>query len=120
MRPAASGLGAVLIVVGAGCALSEPDASSEAALVECFLADYALGPTFDSPETAVADALETEAAIGPMPGSVDQYERIERSEDRVDLEFRESDDNYVTWSTTQDEEGLWSVVSLSACLPNGT
>jgi hypothetical protein len=85
--------------------------------VECIEADYTLEPTFDSPENAVADALETEASLGPLPGSLDQYERIERADGWVDFELRESDDSFVVWSTTQDEDGQWGVVSVSACLP---
>ena len=118
MRTAASVLGALLVtLVGAGCGPSEPDAPSNDAQAACFEADYALEPTFDSPEDAVADALVTEASLGPLPGGVDEYERIERADGWVDFEFRESDDNFVVWSTTQDDDGQWGMVSVSACLP---
>lgn len=121
MRPATSGLGALLvIVVVGGCGPSEPDAPSNDALAECFEADYALEPTFDSPENAVADALETEASLGLLPGSVDDHERIQRTDGWVDFELRESDDNFVVWSTTQDEDGQWGMVSVSACRPDSS
>lgn len=118
MRPTAAGLGALLIVLGTGCGAAEPDAPSQAALVECFEADYAFEPAFDSPEDAVDDALETEASLGPLPGTLENYERIERSAGRVDFEFRESDDDYVIWSTTQDDDGRWGMVAVSACRPD--
>ena len=120
MRSTAAGLGALVIVLGSGCGVAVPDAPPEAALVECFEADYALEPTFESPEDAVADALETEASLGPLPATLDDYERNERSEGQVDFEFRESDDDYVIWSTTQDDDGQWGVVAVSACRPEGS
>lgn len=119
MRPTTAGLGALLIVTGTGCALSQLDAPFDAGVVECFEADYELEPTFDSPEDAVADALVTEASLGEMPGALDDYERIEPSSGRVDFAFRESDDDYVTWSTRQDDDGQWGVASVSACRPDG-
>ena len=118
MQRVTSGLAALLLLGAAGCGATEADPPSESELAACFEADLALEPTFDTPEDAVADALVTEASLGPVPGSLDDYDRVERSEDRVDFEFRESDDNFVVWSTTQDEDGRWGVVGVSACRPD--
>ena len=120
MRRLMVDLGALLLIVGTGCGVSEPEGSDGSALTECFEAEYAIEPTFDTAEDAVADALETEASLAAVPGSLDDYERVERSEDAVDLEFRESDDNYVAWSTAQDEDGRWGVVGASGCIPAGS
>ena len=120
MRPTAAGIGALMIIFGTGCAISRTGAPFEAAMVECLEADYAFEPAFDSPEAAVAEALETEASLGPLPGTLDDYERIERSAGRIDFEFRESDDDYVIWSTSQDDDGQWGMVAVSACRPNGS
>lgn len=68
----------------------------------------------------MADALGTEASLDPPPGSVDQYERIERTDGRVGFEVRENDDNFVVWSTIQDDDGQWGMVAVSACLPDGS
>lgn len=125
MRITIAGIGAVLLVaVAAGCGPDATDGPSEAppeaGLVECFLADYALEPTFERPEDAVADALETDASLGPMPSSPDAYERVERSDGDIEFVFRDGDDHYAVWSTTQDEDGRWGVVSLSACVPDNS
>jgi hypothetical protein len=117
MQRVTSGLGALLLLGVAGCGAVEADPPSESAPVECLEADLALEPTFDTPEDAVADALVTEASLGELPGSLDDYDRVERSEGSVQFEFREADDDYVVWSTAQDEDGQWGVVGVSACRP---
>lgn len=113
------GLGALILVggLGTGCSASEADARSDAAAAECVHADYALEPTFDDPEQALADALATETSVAPMPGSVAQYERVERSDGSIDFGFRASDDDHVTWTVAQDGDGQWGAVAVSACTP---
>lgn len=86
-------------------------------LLECFDADYPIEPTFDTPEEALEHALEVDAADVSVPESVDDYEPVERSDEWIDFEFRESEGLYFIWGVIQDEDGRWGMASLGGCHP---
>lgn len=86
-------------------------------LLECFDADYPIEPTFDTPEAALEHALGVDAPDVPVPGSVDDYDQLERSDGWIEFEFRDSEDLYFTWGVIQDEDGRWGMTSLGGCFP---
>lgn len=86
-------------------------------VLDCFDADYPIEPTFDTPEAALEHALQVDAVGVPVPEGVDDYEAVERSDEWIDFEFRESDDLYFTWGVIQAEDGSWGMASLGGCYP---
>lgn len=88
-----------------------------AGTAECFDADYPIDPTFETPEDALADALETGAADVPVPEDVEAYDRVDVDDGWVEFAFVEGDEHELTWGVTQDPDGGWGMTSLGGCVP---
>ncbi len=88
-----------------------------AGTVECFDADYPTEPTFETPEDALADALETGAADVPVPEDLDAYDRLDIDDGWVEFAFVGGEDHELTWGVTQDQDDRWGMTSLGGCVP---
>jgi hypothetical protein len=87
--------------------------------LECFDADYPNDPTFDTPEEAFRDGLDSEATEVDAPADTGAYERRDRGLGSVEFEVRESGEQYLIWGITRDADGGWGMTSLGGCWPTG-
>lgn len=99
----------------------EPDdaaGATDASQAECFDADYPIEPTFETPEEALAHALEAGTAEVDLPDDPGAYERVDRADDVVEFEFGDDAAGH-TWGVIRDDDGQWGVASLGGCHPVG-
>jgi hypothetical protein len=87
--------------------------------LECFDADYPNDPTFDTPEEAFSDGLDSEAGKIGAPDDPGAYARRDRGVSSVEFELREGDEQYLIWGVTQDSDGAWGMTSSGGCWPTG-
>lgn len=85
--------------------------------LECFDADYPNDPTFDTPEEAFRDGLDSEAAKIDAPADPGAYARRDRGVSSVEFELRKGEDQYLIWGITQDADGRWGLTSFGGCWP---
>lgn len=102
------------ILATGGC--SEPPADAECPIEGT--AEYT-GPGFEEPQDALSWALETQPPLLTGPGDEELYQRVPRSAEWIDFEYRVAGEIHHTWEIIR-QNGQWSVGARSGCLPENS
>lgn len=81
------------------------------------VADYSGEPGFETPEEALAWALETQTQLVTGPGDEGEYVKVPQDAQWVNFEYRVGNGVHHTWEVIR-QDGAWGVGARSGCMPD--